>query len=484
MHSVGRFRATLAAATLSVVGGLGIPAPAGADVPPPNPTTADLIPEEKAQLESPAYELAHDIAEVSAHRDKGDGTGFGGILYDVEANTVDLWWKGAVDSDVQQLIDDAGRNARVASNVRQAPRTRRATLSAASRLFGPRLKAEGITVLRTSIPQDMSGIDIKIKDLRDADEKSKDTTKQKTREVAEAETGVPVRSVTFTESRHVQGVGQATTSLYSKYCANPCRQNDQASWTGGAAIQSSGLPVRWCSTGFSVTMNGTVTDKARMLSAAHCDSNGLDPVDGFYTGQASRMAYGGSSFSNGARDSLVINPQGGVRGYIYGGSSTSDYVAPVRGPRITLVNDIVRISGANSGQHNSIKVLDINDQDETCTYAGVTINCAPQSWGTKLGVTSSNARDAANIVLAQGDSGGPIYSSVGGTDPNGVYARGIAHGSTTDYEILDCDSTPVGPTLAFPDPDITRCFTGLFWFDIYEIDAVHSNAFDLTKVPL
>lgn len=477
-------RSSLSLAVLVAVAALpsisGASATAQAE-PPPNPLVADMSPEEEAQVNSPAYAVAHQIIDLARFRDYAGERGYAYTDYDVPSNRVDLWWKGRLDDDVSTVIASAVRSG-VTVNVHPVTRTLRFTQTAMRRLIAnAELKQARLELLGLRPEHDMSGIHVSI--LEDPDDKTpagRAARATKAQDVGKRVTGLPVLTVTEEKQRTRPLVSHRSAAFTpSTSCpgtAPYCRQNDRSSWSGGAAVGTSTQPI--CTTGFSVRMNSGM-DIDRMLTAAHCETNPVFPaISSWKNGQgATFSSEKGTSYWN--EDGLVINPSGPVQGYIFGGSITSDYKGPIRGPHSNAVTDLVRISGANTGQHNGLEVRYIN-QDYTCGYAAPYNN----EWCYDMVVASTDNAEAApnlpaNVVAATGDSGGPIYSLVGGTDSNGLYARGILHSSRSGYD-ASCSTT----TLAFPQnplfPDL--CFTGLYYMDILIMDYLWGNAWDLAKV--
>lgn len=228
----------------------------------------------------------------------------------------------------------------------------------------------------------------------------------------------------------------------------------------------------YCTSGFAVTMNsGSATQ--RMLGAAHCDANGDPPTSGYMSGQQNWISYNGNSTSKPEKDSLLIRPNSGTtRGYMYGGDTASGYVAPVRNASSVAQFEIVRVSGANSGQHNNIRIGSINVLSEICIYPYSGYTCEPMAWGELVG---GDRESLGSVVVVEGDSGGPVYTPVGGGDP-GVIANGIIHGGS--YPVPeDCFLYPT----AVPIED-EECDTRVYFFDIVQLDNEWNNAWNVKKV--
>lgn len=186
------------------------------------------------------------------------------------------------------------------------------------------------------------------------------------------------------------------------------RANHAAPFKGGASMLHGGAI---CSTGFAV-LQGV---QGYLLSAGHCDESGsatnwswTDDVGG------TTITGGGSAvqLANGALDSMLIDPASGTEGRIFGGkwnepSTTARYQLQVNGSSSTFLGARLCNGGANTGEHCQLRVG--SSDDVSCSSQGV---C--HRW------VARNDDDLA--IVAAGDSGGPVYSDLGG---DSVGARGI-----------------------------------------------------------
>ncbi len=176
---------------------------ASASEPPPyNPTAGDVTAEEKAQQESPAFALAHRILRVAGFRDHDNGQrGFTSVGYEVPTETVDLWWKGRLDSDVASIVA-AGRKRGVTVVVHPALRTLSATQDAMRRLAGPEMKDAGIQVVGFGPELDCSGIHVEILvPVTQRFLEGKDERAAKVRRLGEQITGIRILTVTESYKR-------------------------------------------------------------------------------------------------------------------------------------------------------------------------------------------------------------------------------------------------------------------------------------------
>lgn len=206
------------------------------------------------------------------------------------------------------------------------------------------------------------------------------------------------------------------------------RQNDATPWSGGALIVNSQNGGS-CSTGFAV-LDGAY---GRLLSAAHCDLSGNAS---WYDGTESDIFTYGSTYVDVRQhdwESLLIDPVGGTQGKVYGGpwnAGTSDphYKQGVAGASATGYGDSVCTSGANSGEHCGIFIVD----------QAVIYGCPVTDYDCygSIGEKPNNA-----ISIAQGDSGGPVYAY---NADGRVRAKGIISGFYPGTEVT-CPSMATGP---------------------------------------
>ena len=205
-----------------------------------------------------------------------------------------------------------------------------------------------------------------------------------------------------------------------------------------------------CSTGFAV-LSGV---NGRLLSAAHCDLSG----DGsWWDGTKSDyFTYGGSYVDVRQHDweSLLIDPVGGTQGKVHGGpwnatSSDPHYKQSVAAASATGSTDVVCTSGANSGEHCGIAIVDPTALF-SCPSTGY--DC----YGSIGEIPSHTA-----VAIAQGDSGGPVYAY---NADGRVRAKGIISGFYTGTEVT-CPSLANGPG---PDCSYQVIYVGInsllsFW---------------------
>lgn len=530
MRDIRKLMATGAAAlmclSLTVAVSVGFTSPARGTDPPPNPVTANLSPGEEAQISSLAWAVSHQIHALADLRDHDNGArGFAFVQSDIPTNRVDLWWKGRVDDDIASILAMAeGQGVTVA--VHQVPRTLLTMMKLGSRI-GPALRKEGLDLIAGRPVHDMSGFHLALARQPEADNSpmGRERRADKANEASRAATGVPVAQVEEWKGRPRDLVGRYPVRPGTIHTSDPCsptrpfcRQNDKAPYSGGAIIRNNDIRLvipfgsyyEFCTTGFSVEMNQPpsptppVTDVARMLTAAHCDSSPLTPSSDYDNGQdvnyttANGIPHPNTQFKH--MDAMVLNPDppGATTGTMFGGASWSDYKADVVGPQSNGVGDEIRISGANTGQRDALFVRSINwfwasggdappgaDPDfyaaDGC-YAGRPNSDAPCYYGVlamQQGVNfPDNCCNATNVVATGGDSGGPIYNPTGVAGK--VYARGIIKGGHTDYEV-NCNQTTIN--FGVPGSEQGTCYTAVFFMPIVTMDSTWGNKWDLMPPP-
>lgn len=78
------------------------------------PNNRRFVELERLQFSSPAFYLAHDIADKADHYDDVDNAGYADIRYDTGRDVVDLWWKGPLSAKVRRLVEAGpARNVKV-----------------------------------------------------------------------------------------------------------------------------------------------------------------------------------------------------------------------------------------------------------------------------------------------------------------------------------------------------------------------------------
>ncbi len=217
------------------------------------------------------------------------------------------------------------------------------------------------------------------------------------------------------------------------------RQNDSAPWFGGGMMEHPNFnppgdldPYIFCSTGFSVLLSNGY---GRLLSARHCDTYGNLA---WKNGQHDALTNGGDDVDiSETDDSMLIDPVGGTAGWVHGGpwnasSSHPRYHLKVANAISPSADAFMCTSGANSGEHCGLQVINSIIASWTCEFGGT---C--HGW---LATESSTT-----LAIVGGDSGGPAYSNR--TDGR-VTARGIIYGgsSLTDcgqvrFSVSNCYST-------------------------------------------
>jgi hypothetical protein len=167
------------------------------------------------------------------------------------------------------------------------------------------------------------------------------------------------------------------------------RNSDTPAFNAGGWMWSTGSSTG-CTSGFGITLNGYT----RTTTARHCVQND-------YKAQGSGYSYGSG---------LVNSPEGAARVMTASGfywmfdgawNDSTGYKKTVIGYGDVGLNDLVCTSGANSGVRCNIKVTNmwyLNNDGHGADY-----------W------TIEGHQQSDTIAASQGDSGGPVFTVVNGT---------------------------------------------------------------------
>ncbi|MEV8326627.1 hypothetical protein [Kitasatospora sp. NPDC056731] len=177
------------------------------------------------------------------------------------------------------------------------------------------------------------------------------------------------------------------------------RGEDSEPWYGGAGIhQPAGGTI--CSTGFGV-YKPSAQGKNFVTTAWHC---GAGSYETWYSHQY--MGYANEGDGNAADDTIGIIPRDSQHsgGYVYGGpwNESSGYALQVSGFGGNNVGDYVCHSAANSGAHCGLRVLQVDRQIQGP-------NKVWRKFADQVVQTDPN-----DIAAANGDSGGPVVTELGG----------------------------------------------------------------------
>lgn len=199
-----RMRLTVGVIAIAVATAVMVVPTARADdagpMPDPSPATnyksaEDMAAEERAQVNSRAYAVSHQIQQLAQFRDYGGRRGFTGVTYDVPSEKVDLWWKGRLDDDVAAAVA-AARKRHVSVVVHPALRTLGATLEAMRRLEGAPMNEAGIYVEGVRPEIDCSGLHVEIYvPLTDQFLETDESRSARVKELGKKISGIPILSV-------------------------------------------------------------------------------------------------------------------------------------------------------------------------------------------------------------------------------------------------------------------------------------------------
>lgn len=324
----------------------------------------------------------------------GAATGFAGI--GIDAQGVDVWWKGAVPADVRSTIDKVRATVRV--DVTPA-RFSRAELAAAASPLAAGMKADGASTLHSiQLPVDGSRV-IAVLDSDAAVAKAKGRTTFRTSETPTGQT-VGVRADVPLEITK----GDRLSTAH--------RWNDGQStgiFSGGAAILNNDNGAR-CTTGFGVT-NGS---QEYILTAGHCGRTGGIMSNGNWSRQI-----GTASNEHVAHDLLLIPSN--VDHFIWdGGATTNMFVKSTTGWDWARTGETVCFSGTTSGAQCGI----LNSSNFTYAY------CDTDIYGNRECYNDLIYATRTGTVCQGGDSGAPVFTLNGASS---VIAKGIVSGCGTNH---------------------------------------------------
>jgi hypothetical protein len=347
----------------------------------------------------------------------GDLDGYAGLTVEPDKRSLTLYWHGRLPRAIEAIKSSASRE-NIAVRVVAAPYDRGTLRRAQREIATDPAVAQG-EVVQIEINTDGSGLAIG--------------------------TAGSVQHVRALESVRNSRV---PVTVYKESTVIPLsRWNDTSPYWGGAAIQSlvSGYS---CSTAFGVHY-GTDPDLRMMLTAAHCISdlgemwsNGsgtpIGPVYGF--DKANDAAYINTSYfpasSSGDRTYTGLTDPLGI--------GTGERSNRVVGFAFNYVGDVVRSSGAFSGERGNIKITNV---DVMYFIRGAD--------GTAREVFGIEAEQIyRQNAFGQGDSGGPIFTYANGP----VKGRGIISAGYTDSE-TSC--TGITGT--------RRCFWRVLFTDLFTV---------------
>jgi V8-like Glu-specific endopeptidase len=356
-----------------------------------------------ADPELAALDQVHEISEPLSRL--YDAPGFGKVVLDTGARTVEVWWHGTPPKEVTEALGVQANGVTVV--LREAVLSDAELNRDAQRLMD-RNRAAGEAIVDYMLKSpDLSGLTAIVEPghLRSARSARRAARDGETLEEAfSVRAGVPVDVV----------AGQGL-DLQS-------RGNDSAPWQGGAQIRFPGTTHgNICTTGFSVLENGT--GRGLLLTAGHCTLN-LPESEANAVSAVNDWA--GDHIANDADtswapnyESLIIDPDASPAtiGQVYGGpwnatSGNARYDLHVGGSAPPAVGDIVCVSGANGGERCN----------RTITNTSVPFNC-PGTTDNCSGFIYSGS----GVTSINGDSGAPVYvkRSDGRVGARGIHIGGL-----------------------------------------------------------
>lgn len=345
----------------------------------------------RAQLLQEQQRLLDVSSRIHTSYRSHTNSGYAGVRIDPTEHSLDVYWHGAVPSDIIGALDSARTGGIVArlhkanfsfNDLEHAKQGMVASLVAAGVRFstiGPRTDGTGLTL---TLPDT-------------------DTAQATTARAIVARSNVPV---VISTGGALQFDG---------------RIDDIAPFFGGDFMQSNSAD---CTTGFAVQNSRA---EQFLLTAAHCSPTGIDT---WSTGAG--LTIGSVAGWSGSDDAMIISTSS--LGTIWTGTGIADpahqTATSVNGAGDPTVGEVDCASGAFSGEVCGDKVVAVGQSIQICESSCVVVDNIAQAEQIQHLATSGS-----------GDSGGPVFQVIGG-DAN---ARGTitAHDSTTD---VPCAGVPTG----------------------------------------
>lgn len=390
---------------------------------------SEKAPDSSAKAEADA--IAHIQAEELAKRvQELDISGYVGLRVSPDLRTADLWLS---EEQSPQLLGQIGAPKGFTVTLRNSPHTKAQLERAISKINSLVQSYEipgGVVLSSSAHREDGAGIDLTI------DKTSKVPDDKWVQDFSDY-LGIPVF------------VDPEKTNIR----LGSTRIQDSAPWRGGSLFATKGASGKtvYCSRGFGVISK--VTKIQYMLAARHCFEN-QNQILRTLSNKSTMGFWMPKPYYNSASDdvSLTIPSGGVVRNSVYYGNLTTSTARQVIAVGANTVGLRVCTNGANSGLHCNVVIRRGPHQ----VYAG---NIVYENVVT-------GSKDNKQIVVSQGDSGGPVVSQVNSSGTLKGY--GIIHslsaaGNCADFGVR----VNVGPT---------SCGQKVYWIDLSSVLAdLHVN---------
>ncbi|MGJ9412301.1 hypothetical protein ACHAAC_06290 [Aeromicrobium sp. CF4.19] len=406
------------AATSATAYGANVPAPkaeepAHSDIKEAPGPFSVLLPPPEIDPDSPAAKqylsFKHDLTEkVDAHslladqvKAHGYTKGWAGTIVDTENNSLTVHWKGEAPAEYRDSLAKQPYGVRV--DLKEGAKFSRIEEKAAvERVVSDERAENGWNVVGAGAMPDGSGIKVYVttNSMRSQDQDALAETAQ----------------VDATDVKYE--FEERAPTLTSRSVSNP-------PWRGGIRTESSG---EGCTSGYAALLGSA----GRLLSAAHCRIGGSTTHDGRTIATASNHFYRSEV------DLLAMDPSASpaTQPKVYVGHWSSSQIRGVRNWSSNNVGDDVCGSGATLGTKCGKITMD------DYAYPGL-----QGSWYIR-------ARNNGLGMVAQGDSGGPVYDTYANGEKQ---ARGIIlAGHTTQWTCQDRNSDAGG----------AQCFSTLIYLPI------------------
>jgi hypothetical protein len=357
------------------------------------PGTAEIA--AQARVDGAADVVLDAVASVGS---RDTGRGFAGVIVTPGSGRVDLYWKGTPPQAVTDAIEEAEAATGVRVTVRPADHTRRRLLHRARTLVAAdrvpeELAAYADRIHRVAVPPEGDAIGVGIAPPARLD-------------------GIDLAFWSVQAERAFETVLDLPVDLVVDAApAAMTRRGDGVPRLGGAAIVGDGS----CSTGFGVRRTGMRSPLPHgLLTAAHCRG---DARGEYRTGDRTEVVGPERGREDRPVDSRVIPvDEAGPRVYSGGLGGTTEFTRPVRDAGRNVVGDAVCTSGAATGAHCGLVVVNV---DTWLRPAGA------GSFTRVVEAASVEPRDG--VAAGQGDSGGPVFTLAA---DGGVEARGTVVGGS------------------------------------------------------
>ncbi|MFF3313729.1 hypothetical protein [Streptomyces sp. NPDC002952] len=349
------------------------------------------------------------------------GDHLGNITVSAPAHRIDVYWKGTMPSTVTALL--TGLPVGNTVQVHDAPYTRTELQQATDRFTTQTPAADGTRIVSITPSEHADGLTI----------------------------GITGNTTTARRMETILG-STITTTITTDKAAAPItidwnRDHDISSYFGGGwwYIHENGFGEKACTTAFAVTHTNPIDHITRneMLTAEHCKMEGSSGE--YVTDMRNGQDGVNTAFRDGAsvvHDWARYEPSNSHTNFsnaIFRGPVGSKTASPTKGSYGTYQGNYICTGGAMTGEHCMLKVNAVNAVnvtkwfDENKVWRGDLADASPEN-------------NTSAVAAGKGDSGGPAFGPLSGSNADGVIAKGIlSYGSyqvTCGYTKYDNGTWP------------------------------------------